>query len=167
MRARSSIRRLPGSFVVGSLTAVLSLSTSFAGPTSAQQTAVAPPVARVIPHQLEMHGHVRTDDYYWLRDRENPDVIYSGDGPNCVRRKQFHARIRDEYNPILQGVLAEYRDGNQLPNATFVNVFDVRFDSTHVNGGDCFHPSEAGHALLAEKQYCRSQWSNGDPLCTQ
>ena len=28
-----------------------------------------------IPTQLEKHGHVRVDDYYWLRERENPEVI--------------------------------------------------------------------------------------------
>ncbi len=30
---------------------------------------------RKIPTRLEKHGHVRTDDYYWLRERENPEVI--------------------------------------------------------------------------------------------
>ncbi len=34
-----------------------------------------PPMAQVIPKKLEIHGDVRTDDYYWLNDRENPDVI--------------------------------------------------------------------------------------------
>ncbi len=34
-----------------------------------------PPVAKVIPHRLEKHGHVRVDNYYWLRDRDNPEVI--------------------------------------------------------------------------------------------
>ncbi len=34
-----------------------------------------PPVAKKIPHNIEKHGHVRIDDYYWLNDRENPDVI--------------------------------------------------------------------------------------------
>jgi len=28
-----------------------------------------------IPKRLEKHGHVRGDDYYWLRDRDNPEVI--------------------------------------------------------------------------------------------
>ena len=28
-----------------------------------------------IPMQLEKHGHVRVDDYYWLRERDNPEVI--------------------------------------------------------------------------------------------
>ena len=34
-----------------------------------------PPVAKIIPHSLEIHGHPRVDNYYWLNDRENPEVI--------------------------------------------------------------------------------------------
>ncbi len=37
--------------------------------------AAQPPSARKVPYKLEKHGHVRTDDYYWLRDRKNPDVL--------------------------------------------------------------------------------------------
>lgn len=36
---------------------------------------MTPPKAKKIPKQLEMHGDVRVDDYYWLNDRENPEVI--------------------------------------------------------------------------------------------
>ncbi|HWO43716.1 MAG TPA: S9 family peptidase [Candidatus Eisenbacteria bacterium] len=28
-----------------------------------------------IPTKLEKHGHIRIDDYYWLRERDNPEVI--------------------------------------------------------------------------------------------
>lgn len=34
-----------------------------------------PPVADKQPMQLEMHDDVRIDDYYWLNERDNPDVI--------------------------------------------------------------------------------------------
>ncbi|HVR44618.1 MAG TPA: S9 family peptidase [Thermoanaerobaculia bacterium] len=34
-----------------------------------------PPLARRIPHELEAHGRTRVDDYYWLRERENSEVI--------------------------------------------------------------------------------------------
>ncbi|NIR42665.1 MAG: S9 family peptidase [Gemmatimonadetes bacterium] len=34
-----------------------------------------PPRAEVIPHELEAHGHMRIDNYYWLNQRENPEVI--------------------------------------------------------------------------------------------
>jgi len=32
-------------------------------------------MAKKIPYQLEKHGHIRTDEYYWMRDRDNPEVI--------------------------------------------------------------------------------------------
>ncbi|MBR6439694.1 MAG: S9 family peptidase [Bacteroidales bacterium] len=28
-----------------------------------------------IPHEMTVHGHTRVDNYYWLKERENPDVI--------------------------------------------------------------------------------------------
>src|SRR5512136_2554609 len=35
---------------------------------------IEPPAAKVIPKTLEKFGQVRTDNYYWLRERENPEV---------------------------------------------------------------------------------------------
>jgi oligopeptidase B len=35
----------------------------------------APPVAAQRPHALEAHGDRRIDSYYWLRDRQDPDVV--------------------------------------------------------------------------------------------
>lgn len=34
-----------------------------------------PPIASKKPQLLETHGHQRIDDYYWMNDRENPEVI--------------------------------------------------------------------------------------------
>ena len=34
-----------------------------------------PPIARKIPHLHEIHGDARTDDYYWLRHREDKAVM--------------------------------------------------------------------------------------------
>jgi oligopeptidase B len=36
---------------------------------------IQPPIAKIIPHELEKHRHVRIDNYYWLNDRENPEVL--------------------------------------------------------------------------------------------
>ncbi|WP_309609031.1 S9 family peptidase [Flavobacterium sp.] len=33
------------------------------------------PIATIKPHTLEKHKDIRTDNYYWLNDRENPEVI--------------------------------------------------------------------------------------------
>lgn len=36
---------------------------------------ILPPVAKIIPHTLEIHNDVRIDNYYWLNDRESQEVI--------------------------------------------------------------------------------------------
>ncbi len=36
---------------------------------------ILPPVAKKVPKELTMHGDVRVDDYYWMNDRENSEVI--------------------------------------------------------------------------------------------
>ncbi len=36
---------------------------------------ITPPIAKPNPVTLEKHGHTRIDPYYWMNDRENPDVI--------------------------------------------------------------------------------------------
>jgi len=33
------------------------------------------PMAAIRDHRLEAHGHARNDEYYWLRDRDNPEVV--------------------------------------------------------------------------------------------
>lgn len=33
------------------------------------------PVAQKIPTELTAHGHTRVDNYYWMKEREDPDVI--------------------------------------------------------------------------------------------
>lgn len=35
----------------------------------------SPPIAKIIPKQLICHCDVRVDNYYWLRERENPEVL--------------------------------------------------------------------------------------------
>ena len=54
--------------------AVLTACTSPGGP-GTSGTDLTPPVAKIQPKELVEHGHTRVDDYYWLRERENPEVI--------------------------------------------------------------------------------------------
>ncbi|MGE5646834.1 MAG: S9 family peptidase [Acidobacteriota bacterium] len=42
-----------------------------------------PPAAKIVPKKLEKHGSVRTDNYYWLRDRHNPEVRSYLDAENA------------------------------------------------------------------------------------
>ena len=105
------------------------------------------------------------DDCASSTSRNDPDNDYPGDGSNCQRRKQFHRIIRGTYNPILRDVLEEYRQSGELPNARYIDIYDVKFGSADVNDGDCFHPSKAGHALLADTEWCRTALGGSDPQC--
>jgi oligopeptidase B len=34
-----------------------------------------PPVAKRVPHETRIHGYTLNDDYFWLREKKNPEVI--------------------------------------------------------------------------------------------
>ncbi len=55
---------------------VITLSNACASDRSASTSGdPVPPDARQIPETLEAHGHTRVDNYYWLNQRDNPEVI--------------------------------------------------------------------------------------------
>ena len=64
--------KLPASILLFSILSLLFLCTVLA---AEKRSDVKPPMAKVKPKKLENHGHVRTDNYYWLKERENPEVI--------------------------------------------------------------------------------------------
>jgi oligopeptidase B len=52
------------------------LAAALAAPAPAQQaTSVQPPVAAKKRHTTEIHGYTLKDDYFWLRDKSNPEVL--------------------------------------------------------------------------------------------
>ena len=107
------------------------------------------------------------DDCGSITSRDDRDTDYPEAGDtHCQRSKFFHRRIQEFYNTILKNVLQEYIDNDRLPNAYYVDIFDVRFESEHGNNGDCFHPSTVGHKFMADEQSYRSHWSAGDPYCS-
>ena len=54
------------------LVAVLSLAPALVAQTG---TAAQAPVTKKVPHETKIHGLTLTDDYFWLRDKSNPEVI--------------------------------------------------------------------------------------------
>jgi oligopeptidase B len=54
-------------------------------------------MVKKIPTKLEKHGHVRIDNYYWLRERENPEVIrYLNEENEYAAKEMSHARGFEE-----------------------------------------------------------------------
>ena len=98
LRTRAFRTGIPAAGVL--LLAALAV-TSCAAPAAAPGD---PPRAEARPHELETHGDVRVDEYYWLRERENPEVIAYLEAENAYVDA---ALARTE--PLQESVFAEIR----------------------------------------------------------
>jgi len=86
---------------------------------SSSSTAPTPPAAERRPHVLRIHGDERVDDWYWLRDRNDPAVLAHLEAENAYTEamtsrlaplqerlfEEFKARIQetDESPPVYWG----------------------------------------------------------------
>ena len=82
--------------------------------TDTQQHIATPPVAAIRPHTMTMHGHTRVDNYYWLNERENPEVLAYLEAENqyadaCLKHteplqeqlfKEITGRIKQDDNSV-------------------------------------------------------------------
>ncbi len=62
------------------------------------------------PRELEAHGHVRRDEYYWLRERENPEVIAYLEEENAHTKK-----VMDSCAPLQETLYQEIK--GRIPQA--------------------------------------------------
>lgn len=74
-----------------------------------------PPVAKIIPKSLEKHGHVRIDNYYWLNERENPEVIdYLNKENEYYQKETAHTKkFQEELFAEMKGRIKE--DDTSVP----------------------------------------------------
>lgn len=77
----------------------------FAAANAQNMTKPIPPKAKKIPYKLEKHGQVRQDDYYWLNDRENPEVI------DYLNRENEYYRQATAHTVALQDALYQEMKG--------------------------------------------------------
>ncbi|ALO41913.1 S9 family peptidase [Pseudoalteromonas phenolica] len=56
-----------------------------------QEQTVTAPIAKKIPHEMEIHGHKRVDNYYWMRDdeRKDPEIIAHLEAENAYTAAQL------------------------------------------------------------------------------
>ena len=90
---------------------------------------IQPPVAKVIPTVLEKHGHERIDNYFWLNDRENAEVIDYLNAENeyyqkmTAHTKEFQSKLFDE----MKGRIKE--DDSSVPYFYNDYWYIVRFET--------------------------------------
>jgi oligopeptidase B len=69
------VKRFPLTLALLALLTILSIPTMAQTQTNNDATTSAPPVAKKIPHTTNVHGTTLQDDYFWMRDKKNPEVI--------------------------------------------------------------------------------------------
>ena len=95
---------------------------------------ISPPVADVVPYQHKIHDHIRIDPYYWLNQRDNPEVLDYLDRENDYYQKmtahtqafqeelykEMRARIKEDdssvpyfYNDYWY--ITRYEEGKDYP----------------------------------------------------
>lgn len=73
------------------------------------------PVAKIIEKQLEKHGDVRIDPYYWLNERENPEVIdYLNQENDYYKAATLHTKAFQE-NLFLEMKSRIKEDDSSVP----------------------------------------------------
>ncbi|WP_420630048.1 S9 family peptidase [Candidatus Leptofilum sp.] len=68
-----------------------------------------PPIAAVKPKELTLHGHSRIDNYFWLREKENPEVIAYLEAENAYTEAMMaHTRpLQEELYEEMVGRIQE------------------------------------------------------------
>lgn len=96
------------------------------------QGAPAPPAAAVRPHTLVQHGHERIDPYYWLNERENPEVIAYLEAENAYA-KEAMAPTEALQNELYEEIVARI-DPTDESVPTFEDGY--WYYTRYVDGGD-------------------------------
>jgi len=106
--------------VLASCLAVLPIVGTYVSRLDAQD--LKPPVATVKPKIDTLHGDIRTDNYFWIREKANPDVISYLNAENAyttARMKHTEALQQKLYDEMLgrikeTDVSVPYRDNGYL-----------------------------------------------------
>jgi len=80
----------------------------------------APPIAKKVPHTTEVNGHTFTDNYYWLREKTNPEVRAYLEAENAYTdavmkpTEPFQKKLYDEMLSRVKETDVEvpYREGD-------------------------------------------------------
>ncbi|WP_242926974.1 S9 family peptidase [Pontibacter vulgaris] len=90
--------------------------------TTAEQTTVAtqpvvaeapkPPVAKKVAKELSMHGDTRIDNYYWLNQREDPEVIAYLNAENAYT-KQMLANTEDLQKKLFDEIVGRIKQTDE------------------------------------------------------
>jgi oligopeptidase B len=68
-----------------------------------------PPIAKKIAHETVLHDHTRVDEFFWLRHREDPDVVAYLEAENAYAAASFE-RTTPERDAIYREMVARIQE---------------------------------------------------------
>ncbi|HLF51401.1 S9 family peptidase [Flavobacterium sp.] len=90
---------------------------------------IQPPVAKTILKELEKFGHTRIDNYFWLNDRENPEVIDYLNKENDYYKKMT-AHTKDLQAALFEEMKSRIKeDDESVPYLYNGYYYNTRFET--------------------------------------
>lgn len=107
-----------------------------------------PPTAQIKPHPLTIHGHTRTDNYYWLREKSGADTLAYLEAENAYTRvKMSHTETLQE--KLYQEMVGRIQETDStVPKRIGQNDFYTR---TEEGKQYTIHCRKAGSRAAAEE----------------
>jgi oligopeptidase B len=105
---------------------------------------VHPPAAAIRPHTITQHGETRVDNYFWLREKENPEVREHLEAENAWTAEQMRdtEALQEQLNHEIVGRIQEtdasapVSDGGWLYYSRTVAGAQYRIYCRKRDGGD-------------------------------
>lgn len=119
------------------------------------------PRAAERPHEITTHGHTRIDKYYWLKERENPEVIDYLNSENEYQEKVMAPvkGLRETLFTEMKGRIREddesvpYREGSYLYYTRFVTGGEYPVYCRKKAGSDTEEVMLDGNEMAAGEEY--------------
>jgi len=114
--------------------AILLFSAGCQGPQEPIAEGPQPPVANKVPHEMTEHGNTRVDDYFWMNQRDAPEVLAYLEAENqCADTVLAHTKGFQE--KLFQEIVARYPQRDESPAYLRNGYYHY---SRYVEGGE--HP---------------------------
>lgn len=77
-----------------------------------QKSDLPTPVAKKIPKELTIHGDTRMDEYYWLNERENPEMLAYLEAENAYKDNMM-SHLKDFQDKLYQEMRGRIKEDDQ------------------------------------------------------
>lgn len=135
------------------------------------------PIAKKIEQKLEKHGDIRIDNYYWLNERENPEVIKYLEDENAYTKailepteefqaklfEEMKARIKEDDSSVPYKLndywyLTEFQKGKEYPihkrrKDSLENNDEILFDVNTMAEGHSYY-NLGGISISMDNELC-------------